>query len=499
MINKEINTIQDQTSLENTITAVETPNLISEIELDILNYLRNKKLESIIADGLNPEHFTEDIFSEHKQEHISVSRLAMEGIKRTWEKDTCATSDEIALNSKSNEEAVYAIMETLNGRAAISIDQVTERLEKLRQHKTNADLSKILIECQSGSQPVNNKIDFLRKNIDDIQCNSELLISQSHSLHKTVEEIKNPKNKPIPTGFVSFDKLVGGGLKKTEVGILAGGAGVGKSAFALQLADMLAANGTCVLYYSIEIGIKALTRRSLLRLSYEKAPTAKLSKDELFDLAVGKYATFCDNLFLIKGRNGMTVSEIRGKVLSIKKQRAQDLVLIIDPFQRLGTGNEKIDCNNETIKVGRVISDIKQMAEDLEIPILALSDTVKNHKDNTTGEGASRSSYMIDHVGDYTMMLRTSTDPLVALYGGPKGKESQDIDDPFMEAVKNELNSGYFKEKHKLISKWDRYAALVTPKVRDHGKFSPLFVFHPAFSFFEETSLWESILPVDDN
>ena len=84
--------------------------------------------------------------------------------------------------------------------------------------------------------------------------------------------------------------------------------------------------------------------------------------------------------------------KIRGKLLNIKYRTKKFVFLVIDPFHRLGSGSEKIDISNETKKIDTVVSDIKRLAEDLEIHILALGDTVKNHKDNITGEGAGRAS-----------------------------------------------------------------------------------------------------------
>ena len=58
---------------------------------------------------------------------------------------------------------------------------------------------------------------------------------------------------PIPTGFDQIDRLIGGGLRKTELILLGGAQGIGKTITALQMARNLALNeATFALYISYE-------------------------------------------------------------------------------------------------------------------------------------------------------------------------------------------------------------------------------------------------------
>lgn len=480
-------------------TSLLSSSLLGEIELDVIKYLINARFEDVIASGFDHEDFQSSIFSgssvKQGREWISINRLVMEAIRKTWELGKPTTLSEVALNCGNYANNAYEILRRLETRQQITASQVRERINKLRQDTAWVVLESAFLEAKKNNLPIHESARKLRQSIDGIQGRSESVLSQSYYLHTHIEEIKNPANKPIETGIKSFDRLTGGGFKKTEVGCLTGGAGAGKSAFALQIADSLASKDVYVLYFSIEIGARKLFERSLKRLSYAKTCSKnKHTKDEKIDLAVEKYRVFAENISLIKGYNGMLVSEIRGKALSVMQRTKQDIVLIIDPFQRLGTGDERID-GNPTVKAGYLIAEIKQMAEDLEIPILVLSDTVKGHKDNATGEGAARDSYMIDHTVDYNMMLRTSKDALKALYGDIEPKP---VDDPFIEKVKNVIAQITKKKEYELTGSWDKYASLVTPKVRDSGKFNPLFIYRPAYHLFEDIPIWDVILPKED-
>ena len=141
-------------------------------------------------------------------------------------------------------------------------------------------------------------------------------------------------------------------------------------------------------------------------------------------------------------------------------------------------------------------SQIKEMGTDIKIPILALSDTTKGYKDNKSGEGTSRGSYMADHTGDYMMLLRTSRSAIKAIYGDiPSDEDKQE--DPFIEKIERKLQEAAYanpKGRYALKSNYEKYASLVTSKVRDGGKFSPLFLYSPAYHLFEDTMLWKNSL-----
>lgn len=461
--------------------------LISKYQEEVLSYLFKRSLEKILQDGLTTASIPVYLFT-------NLYRLVMEGIIKTWQQELPVTSTQISINVDNDSTQFHSILRRIESSPCIEGKQVVERISYLRQYYAQSSFDNLITKTQSSNMTVNEKAEVIRKGIDELQGESAIIFPQSYHLHQIVDNLKNPKFTPLKTGIVSLDRLIGGGFNKTELGMLAGGAGAGKTAFALQVADSIAKNEGIVIYISIEIGINKLTERSLKRLSYP-------SRD--FDLCISEYQSFSNNIYLIKGRHGMHVSEIRGMALSVMKQRkAETILVVIDPFQRLSCGNERADYSNETIKIGILCSQIKEMAESLNIPILALCDTVKNHKDNASGEGAIRGSYMADHTADYVMMLKTSMNPFEAIYGEKAEERKQELEkeNPLYGKINEALGSGTFTDKmgcYTLSSSWDKYAGLVTSKVRDGAKFSPLFVYRPAYHLFEDTMLWEKVLNDD--
>jgi replicative DNA helicase len=91
-----------------------------------------------------------------------------------------------------------------------------------------------------------------------------------------------PRPDTIPTGFESIDKLLGGGLRRRDLILLAGDIGSGKSSLALSIALRSALAGTPVLYLSGEMDEQRLMERALAlegRATIDELRTGKLDDE----------------------------------------------------------------------------------------------------------------------------------------------------------------------------------------------------------------------------
>lgn len=450
-----------------------------------------RPFNDIVADGIDllteAEYFT------------GLNRVVVEAIFNTYADDKPVTIQEISLHAPEDKRlAVYERLEQISTVPTITPDQFKERIDILSKSSAKRQLENAVEKALSNGDPLHVTIQNLRQDLDHIQGKTVNILNQKQKLEKIIETLNDPKSTPIATGFKSLDKLLGGGIRKGELIVLTAGAGGGKSAFALNLADNLAQSGNAYcIYISVEVSEELLTDRSLKRLAYDPCDNVILSAQRWRLKGAKSYESFCENICIERGRDGMTVSEIRAKVLSAMQRTNKGIFLIIDPFQRLDTGNEKIDVNNETIKTGKVISDIKKMSIELNIPILAISDTTKGHKENTSGDGAGRNSYMIDHVADVVLMLRTSRDATVALIGNSKDKGEQEaliakVLESKVQKAGSDKEMAFVKE-HKLLGSSDVYAALVCPKARNSARINPLFIYHKDYHLFEDIELYEGL------
>ena len=87
--------------------------------------------------------------------------------------------------------------------------------------------------------------------------------------------------RPIPTGLVPVDRLLGGGFEYGRLHVLAAGSGMGKTTLALQFAVSLSAQGHDVLYVALEQSARVLTRKNVSRCTREISEVDALTAWEL--------------------------------------------------------------------------------------------------------------------------------------------------------------------------------------------------------------------------
>lgn len=122
----------------------------------------------------------------------------------------------------------------------------------LRLSEPDVDVSAILEEMQELSfQQI--QLNTTRKNGTDY-------------FREFVRNIQTDMFTPYQTGMPEFDRLLSGGLRPQELVMLGGAPGIGKTAFTQQLFEGIAAQGTHVLYFNLEMSREQLFARSISRL-----------------------------------------------------------------------------------------------------------------------------------------------------------------------------------------------------------------------------------------
>lgn len=180
------------------------------------------------------------------------------------------------------------------------------------------------------------------------------------------------KLRGIPTGFRDLDSKLAG-FQNSNLIILAARPSVGKSSFALNIAQYVAAHlGLPVGIFSLEMSQEEIVDRLLVAqadIDNWKLKTGRFdekSKDyEKFTNAMGELA---EAPLFIDDTPGITVSEIRTKARRLQIEHGLKL-LIIDYLQLIRGGNSE----NRVQEVSEISRNLKVLARELKIPILALS------------------------------------------------------------------------------------------------------------------------------
>jgi replicative DNA helicase len=193
-------------------------------------------------------------------------------------------------------------------------------------------------------------------------------------IQTTLAEIEDRPGSAIigvPTGFIDFDSM-SHGLNKGNLIIVAGRPGMGKTSFALNVAQHVAVReNRCVGIFSLEMSEQELALRVLCSeagVGFSKLRRAHLSDAEW--RRVHQAARDCSNARLyIDDSPNPTLLELASKARRLKAEKGLDLV-ILDYLQLMQAGGKY---ENRNLEIAAISRGMKQLAKELEIPVMALS------------------------------------------------------------------------------------------------------------------------------
>ena len=173
------------------------------------------------------------------------------------------------------------------------------------------------------------------------------------------------------SGFEGIDKLTGG-FQKANLIVLAARPGVGKTSLALNIAQNVAVEGKSpVAIFSLEMSAQELGERmmcSSARVSSHKVRTGALSGDDYAKLVQAAGELEKADIF-IDDTAGLNMFELRAKARRL--QAKQPLALVIVDYLQLMAGDSRAE--NRQQEVSNISRSLKQLARELEAPVIAVS------------------------------------------------------------------------------------------------------------------------------
>lgn len=206
-----------------------------------------------------------------------------------------------------------------------------------------------------------NRSGFLA--ISDVLSDS---IAQIEQLSQQGDDITG-----LPTGYHALDKMTAG-LQSEELIILAARPAVGKTAFALNIAQNVGTKtDKSVAIFSLEMSAESLVNRMLCSegsIEASHLKTGQLTDEEWNSLIVAMGSLSRANIF-IDDTPGIKISEIRAKCRKLAQEQGDLGLILIDYLQLIeGTGRE-----NRQQEVSEISRQLKKLAKELKVPVIALS------------------------------------------------------------------------------------------------------------------------------
>lgn len=232
--------------------------------------------------------------------------------------------------------------------------------ERMQEQTTLADDPReVIADAQRALEDIEGK-DTAR----ELSTSGEALTAY----YRHRQSVDSGKGGYVPTGFRSLDRMLGGGLLNTGFYILAARPGMGKTTFALEVADTVAEQTGPVLFVSLEMDEEQLAAKRLARaasIGYDSLMMGMLSAEERERSA--KFSAQLAKVPLYSNKKpSATVDDIANLARKVRGLK----LLVIDYFGLIRTvGHQR----NRYEAMTEVSGQIKALARKLHKPILCLA------------------------------------------------------------------------------------------------------------------------------
>ncbi len=222
-------------------------------------------------------------------------------------------------------------------------------------------------------------------------------------------EQENPSEVTgVPTGFADLDKMTSG-LQPGDMIVVAGRPSMGKTAFALNIAEHVGVDlGLPVAIFSLEMSGPQLAMRflsSVGRLDASRIRTGRLNDDEWdkMTVALGKLHGAPIH---IDETGALNVTDLRARARRLARQFGGKLGLIVIDYIQLMTSTR--DNENRATEISEISRSIKALAKELQVPVIALSQLsrkVEERNDKRPLMSDLRESGAIEQDADIILMM----------------------------------------------------------------------------------------------
>ena len=259
--------------------------------------------------------------------------------------------------------------------------------EKYTLRKSIEIASRIIEECHTGEKAADEICNIAQDDFYNLGAKSgeKDYVVAEELINQVFDDLEVAMSAPdgitgIKTSYSQLDSLTSG-LQRTDMIVLAGRPGMGKTTFSLNLAFNICKNGFSVAYFSLEMTNVQLVKKIISDLSGVSSSdmrSGRVGEAGMDALAEAARQIYNKRLF-INDNSYLTIAELRNICQKIKADRGLDAVFI-DYLQLMhagtnyrNSGNSKNGFLSRWEEIGEISRNIKGLAKELNVPIVALS------------------------------------------------------------------------------------------------------------------------------
>ncbi|MDB5593201.1 MAG: replicative helicase [Hyphomicrobiales bacterium] len=232
---------------------------------------------------------------------------------------------------------------------------------------------------------------------------------------------RDGKLSGISSGLIDLDTKMGG-LQRSDLVIIAGRPGMGKTALATNIAFNIAkayefevkpdgtneaVNGGVVGFFSLEMSAEQLATRIIAEQS--GVPSYKIRRGDMTDQEFHRIAEAARQMqsipFYIDQTGGISIAQLAARARRLKRQRGLDM-LVVDYLQLLSGSKSKGE--NRVQELTEITTGLKALSKELNVPVVALSQLsrqVENREDKRPQLSDLRESGSIEQDADVVMFV----------------------------------------------------------------------------------------------
>lgn len=272
---------------------------------------------------------------------------------------------------------------------------------------------KISLNCYAGESNLEDILQLTEKEIFDLlqkrQVSDTTDIKQV--IISVIESIEAASKSGgtvtgIPTGFHDLDYKMAG-LQNSDLILIAARPSMGKTAFALNIAEYVTVKkNVTTAIFSLEMSKEQLAKRILAmnsRVDSQKLRTGDLSDQEWGDI-VDSARIIGETNLVIDDTPGISITELRSKCRKLKLEKNLGLVMI--DYIQLMTGSKQTESRQQ--EISEISRSLKALAREINAPIIALSQLsrrVEQRDDKRPMLSDLRESGAIEQDADVVMFI----------------------------------------------------------------------------------------------
>ena len=370
--------------------------------------LVNPNVITKVVETLKPESF-------YKPAHRYIYEAMLQLFNSNERIDIVSVSDVLNYNSK---------LETIGGRAFVNDlcykTITTSNIEYYAKIVQEKAIKRALINAGSeivsfgyDVNPIDQSLDSAEKLIFDIASKKATtdLVHVKDLVLNTYEKIEyryehKDELTGIPTDFYELDAILNG-LQRSDLIILAARPAMGKTAFALNIAQNVALKAkTPVAIFSLEMSKDQLMQRMLCseaEIDSQRVKTGNMQSKDWEKLATAMNA-FAQAPIYIDDTSGCTITDIRAKCRRLKMEEKNLGLVLIDYLQLMESSGRE----DRMQQISAISRGLKILAKELDVPVIALSQlsrAVESRTDKRPMLSDLRESGSIEQDADIVMFI----------------------------------------------------------------------------------------------